>query len=70
MKFVINFFKSKTSLNNTSVTDFWNGVALIEIAPGVDLQNDVLDRMGFAPQIDTVPKIMDASLFYEDGDLP
>ena len=47
-----------------------NGVALIEIAPGVDLQNDVLDRMGFAPQIDTVPKIMDVSLFYENGDLP
>ena len=47
-----------------------NGVALIEIAPGVDLQKDVLDRMGFAPQIDTVPKIMDASLFYENGDLP
>ena len=47
-----------------------NGVALIEIAPGVDLQKDVLDRMGFAPQIDTLPKIMDASLFYENGDLP
>ena len=47
-----------------------DGVALIEIAPGVDLKNDVLDRMGFAPQIDTVPKIMDGSLFYEDGELP
>ena len=47
-----------------------DGVALIEIAPGVDLQNDVLDRMGFVPWIDTEPKIMDCSLFYEDGELP
>jgi acyl CoA:acetate/3-ketoacid CoA transferase len=35
-----------------------NGVALIEVAPGVDVQRDVLDRMGFAPvmgEIQTYP---------------
>ena len=42
---------------------------MTEIAPGVDLQNDVLDQMGFVPRIDAMPKIMDVSLFYEDGDL-
>lgn len=38
------------------------GVALTEIAPGVDLQKDVLDQMGFAPIIGDV-KLMDARLF-------
>lgn len=28
-----------------------DGVALIEVNPGVDLQRDVLDRMGFAPKL-------------------
>lgn len=27
-----------------------HGVALREIAPGVDLQTDILDRMGFVPE--------------------
>lgn len=43
-----------------------DGIALTEIAPDVDLQRDVLDRMGFAPRIPTVAKEMDASLFTED----
>ena len=46
-----------------------DGVALTEIAPGVDLQNDVIDQMEFVPRIDAMPKLMDVSLFYEDGDL-
>jgi propionate CoA-transferase len=39
------------------------GVELIEIAPGVDLERDVLARMGFKPKI--APKVasMDARLF-------
>ncbi len=28
-----------------------DGVTLIEVAEGVDPQRDVLDRMGFAPQV-------------------
>ena len=39
------------------------GVSLIEIAPGVDLESDILDRMGFAPHIGKVPRVMDEMLF-------
>lgn len=40
------------------------GVVLIEIAPGMDLQKDILDQMGFAPIIGDV-RPMDARLFRE-----
>jgi len=41
------------------------GLTLIEIAPGIDLQKDVLDQMDFSPKIlDPLP-LMDASLFRE-----
>ena len=39
-----------------------DGVHLIEIAPGIDLQKDVLDQMGFKPIVDDV-KRMPAYLF-------
>ncbi|GAB3561505.1 acyl CoA:acetate/3-ketoacid CoA transferase [Amycolatopsis endophytica] len=39
------------------------GVELVEIAPGVDLHRDVLDRMGFAPVLRTEPRLMDPRLF-------
>ncbi|WEG13422.1 acyl CoA:acetate/3-ketoacid CoA transferase [Pullulanibacillus sp. KACC 23026] len=42
------------------------GVMLIEIAPGVDLQKDVLDQMDFQPIISSELKVMDNRLF-EDG---
>lgn len=42
------------------------GVMLIEIAPGIDLQKDVLDMMDFAPIISKDLKQMDERLF-EDG---
>jgi propionate CoA-transferase len=42
-----------------------DGVHLVEIAPGVDLQSDVLDRMGFAPRMDTPPSVMSGDLFRE-----
>lgn len=42
-----------------------DGVALLEIAPGLDLQRDVLDRMGFAPVVERAPALMDAALFGE-----
>ena len=41
------------------------GVTLIEIAPGVDLQKDILDQMEFTPIIGNV-KQMDARLFLEE----
>lgn len=40
------------------------GVELIEIAPGVDLQSDILNRMDFTPIVHS-PKIMDAHHFRE-----
>lgn len=38
---------------------------LIEIAPGVDLQRDILDKMEFAPVISPSLKLMDARIFNE-----
>jgi propionate CoA-transferase len=38
------------------------GLHLIELAPGIDLQRDVLDQMEFAPIVDTY-KTMDPRLF-------
>ncbi len=40
------------------------GVALTEIAPGIDLQKDILEQMDFVPIMDQV-KQMDARLFCE-----
>jgi propionate CoA-transferase len=40
-----------------------NGVVLTEIAPGVDLDKDVLSKMGFQPLIPKLPRIMDLSIF-------
>ena len=39
------------------------GIALLEIAPGLDLERDVLARMAFRPVIEREPLTMDASLF-------
>ena len=39
------------------------GLELIEIAPGVDLQRDILDRMEFAPVLRREPVPMDARIF-------
>ena len=41
------------------------GVCLKEIAPGVDLQKDILDQMDFTPVIDKDLKLMDEALFRE-----
>ena len=40
-----------------------DGVYLTEIAPGIDLQTQVLDLMGFTPKMDGAPKLMDARIF-------
>ncbi len=41
-------------------------MTLIEIAPGIDLQKDVLDRLGFKPEISPDLKLMDAEIFKEN----
>jgi propionate CoA-transferase len=40
-----------------------DGLWLTEIAPGADLQTQVLDQMDFVPHIDGEPKLMDARIF-------
>lgn len=42
------------------------GLELIEIAPGLDLEHDVLALMGFAPVIERQPALMDAALFRDE----
>jgi len=44
-----------------SLTD--QGMELIEIAPGVDLQRDILDQMDFEPIIKGSPQLMDERIF-------
>jgi propionate CoA-transferase len=39
------------------------GMELLEIAPGLDLQRDVLDCMAFRPVIERAPALMEAGLF-------
>ncbi len=39
------------------------GIVLSEIAPGIDLIRDILDRMDFRPIIDDAPRLMDARIF-------
>lgn len=39
-----------------------DGLALIEVAPGVDIERDILARMDFRPLVQA-PKLMDARLF-------
>ncbi|MBL8308637.1 MAG: malonate decarboxylase subunit alpha, partial [Rubrivivax sp.] len=41
------------------------GIELLEIAPGLDLERDVLAAMGFRPVIEREPARMDAALFAE-----
>lgn len=43
------------------------GVKLTEIAPGIDLQTQVLGLMDFTPIVDDSLKIMDPDLFKQDG---
>lgn len=43
-----------------------DGLHLIEIAPGINLQTQILDLMDFKPIISEEPKLMDARLFLEE----
>ncbi|MBP5987095.1 MAG: acyl CoA:acetate/3-ketoacid CoA transferase [Azonexus sp.] len=42
------------------------GLELIEIAPGVDLQKDILDKMAFRPIMRHEPALMDARIFADE----
>jgi len=39
------------------------GMELIEVAPGIDLERDILSLMDFEPVIDGEPRLMDARIF-------
>ena len=41
------------------------GLELIEIAPGIDLQRQILARMDFVPAISPELRLMDAALFHD-----
>ncbi|MBP2642043.1 MAG: coenzyme transferase [Firmicutes bacterium] len=62
-------FESKKNKKITLVTERAvfelrrEGPTLVEIAPGVDLQQDILDQMEFKPIIDKNLKEMDAAIF-------
>ena len=40
-----------------------HGLELIEVAPGIDIQRDILAQMDFAPVIEREPAVMDAAIF-------
>jgi propionate CoA-transferase len=43
-----------------------HGLVLTEVAPGVDLERDILQRMAFAPLMPEAPQPMDARLFNDE----
>jgi propionate CoA-transferase len=43
------------------------GLELIEVAPGIDLERDILARMQFRPLIRRDPVLMDAAIFAEEA---
>lgn len=42
------------------------GMVLTEIAPGIDLQHDILDQMDFEPVINKPPQLMDERIFQSE----
>lgn len=44
-----------------------HGMELVEIAPGADLEKDILAQMAFAPVIRRQPRVMDARIFRSEA---
>ena len=42
------------------------GLELIEVAPGIDLQKNILDQMGFQPRLSPSIKLMDPRIFRDE----
>jgi propionate CoA-transferase len=42
------------------------GLELVELAPGIDLERDVLARMGFQPVMRDPPRLMDEAIFRDE----
>jgi len=43
-----------------------DGVYLTEVAPGIDIQTQILDLMDFVPKMDGTPKLMDERIFRDE----
>ncbi|MGO3801266.1 MAG: acyl CoA:acetate/3-ketoacid CoA transferase [Fusobacterium sp.] len=43
-----------------------DGVYLIEVAPGIDIQSQIIDLMGFVPKVDGTVKTMDERIFRDE----
>jgi len=43
-----------------------DGLELVEVAPGIDIQTQILDQMEFKPIIDSPPKVMDKRIFINE----
>lgn len=41
------------------------GLQLVEVAPGIDIQKDILDQMEFTPLIPEAPALMDQRIFHD-----
>ena len=39
---------------------------LVEIAPGVDLQKHIIEKMGFIPKVSKDLKVMDRALYMDE----
>ena len=44
-----------------------DGLHLIEIAPGVDIERDVIENMGFSPIMSESPRLMKSDYFLDDA---
>jgi propionate CoA-transferase len=42
-----------------------DGMYLLEAAPGIDIQTQIIDLMGFTPKIDGKVKVMDTRIFQQ-----
>ncbi|MBA7554100.1 Acetate CoA-transferase YdiF [subsurface metagenome] len=42
------------------------GLELIEIAPGIDIQKDILENMDFKPLLKDTPRLMDERIFRQE----